>query len=54
MDKEQQKLADLEWEYLIAIKTEQEEDIIALAKGKYKKQLNKVLRLQSLRKQNNG
>lgn len=46
MDKELQKLADLEWEYNIAKMTKQDEDIIIIAKGKYIRQLNKVLRLQ--------
>jgi len=46
MDKEIRKLEDLEWEYKIAIITKQDEDIITLAKGKYIRQLNKVLRMQ--------
>ena len=46
MDKEYQKLADLEWEYWVATKIIKDEDIIKLAKGKYMKQLNKVVKAQ--------
>lgn len=49
LDKEQEKLADLEFEYNIARITKQDEDIISSAKGKYIKQLNKVLKLQKIR-----
>ena len=49
LDKEQDKLADLEFEYNIARITKQDEDIISSAKGKYIKQLNKVLKLQKIR-----
>lgn len=46
LDKEQEKLADLEFEYNIARITDQPQEIKILAKGKYIRQLNKVLRLQ--------
>lgn len=44
INKEEKKLADLEFEYNIARISKQDEDIISSAKGKYIKQLNKVLR----------
>lgn len=46
MEKELEKLADLEFEYNIARITKQSEEIIKMAKGKYTRQLNKVLRMQ--------
>ena len=47
MEKEmQEKLADLEFEYYVARISKQDEDIIKQAKSKYKRQLNKVLRMQ--------
>ena len=46
LDKEIRKLEDLEFEYNIARITDQPEEIKILAKGKYVRQLNKVLRLQ--------
>jgi len=49
LDKEQDKLADLEFEYNIARISKQDEEIVSQAKGKYTKQLNKVLRLQKIR-----
>ena len=48
ISKEQQKLADLEFEYNIARLSDQSEEIIRQAKGKYIRQLNKVLRLQKI------
>lgn len=52
MDKELKLLEDLEWEYFIAIKLKQDEAVIKLAKGKYTRQLNKVLRMQRGVKEN--
>ena len=49
ISKEQQKLADLQFEYNIARLSDQSEEIIRQAKGKYIRQLNKVLRLQKMR-----
>ena len=49
LDKEIRKLEDLEFEYNIARMTKQDEAIIILAKGKYIRQLNKVLKLQKAR-----
>lgn len=47
MEKEmQEKLADLEFEYYVARISKQDEDIIKQAKSKYKRQLNKVLKMQ--------
>lgn len=46
---EQRKLADLEFEYNIARMSNQDEEIIRQAKGRYRRQLNKVLRLQKIR-----
>ena len=46
LDKEQEKLADLEFEYNIAKVSKQEPEIITLAKAKYIRQLNKVLQMQ--------
>ena len=48
ISKEQQKLADLEFEYNIARLSDQSEEIIRQAKGKYIRQLNKVLKLQKI------
>ena len=42
----QEKLADLEFEYYVARISKQDEDIIKQAKSKYKRQLNKVLKMQ--------
>ena len=49
LDKEQEKLADLEFEYNVARISNQPEEIQILAKGRYKRQFNKVLRLQKAR-----
>lgn len=47
MEKEmQEKLADLEFEYYVARVSKQDEDIIKQAKSKYKRQLNKVVKMQ--------
>lgn len=46
MEKELEKLADLEFEYNVARITKQSEEIIKMTKGKYTRQLNKVLRMQ--------
>ena len=47
MEKEmQERLADLEFEYYVAKVSKQDEDIIKHAKSKYKRQLNKVLKMQ--------
>ena len=46
MEKELEKLADLEFEYNVARITKQSEEIIKMAKGEYTRQLNKVLRMQ--------
>ncbi len=47
MEKEmQERLADLEFEYYVARISKQDEDIIKQAKSKYKRQLNKVLKMQ--------
>lgn len=47
MEKEmQERLADLEFEYYVARISKQDEDIIKHAKSKYKRQLNKVLKMQ--------
>ena len=46
MDKELEKLGDLEFEYNIAKLTKQSEEVIKLARGKYKRQLDKVLKMQ--------
>lgn len=46
MEKELEKLADLEFEYNLARITKQSPEIIKVAKGKYTKQLNKLLRKQ--------
>ena len=45
MDKEMQKLADLEFEWKVAIITKQDEDIIKIAKAKFTKQYNKVFKV---------
>ena len=44
MDKEMQKLADLEFDYKATIITKQDEDIIKIAKAKFIKQYNKVFK----------
>ncbi len=49
ISKEQQKLADLEFEYNIARLSDQSEETIRQAKGRYRRQLNKVLGLQKMR-----
>ena len=47
MEKEmQERLADLEFEYYVARISKQDEDIIKQAKSKYKRQLNKVVKMQ--------
>lgn len=46
MDKEWEKLQDLEFEYNIARLSGQEEEIVKEAKAKYTRQLNKVRKLQ--------
>lgn len=45
MDKEIQKLADLEFEWKVAVITKQDEDIIKIAKAKFTKQYNKVFKV---------
>lgn len=45
MDKEMQKLADLEFEWKVAVITKQDEDIIKIAKAKFIKQYNKVFKV---------
>ena len=47
-DKELEKLKDLEFDLNVARLSRQDEDIIKLAKGKYMKQVNKVLKLQEI------
>lgn len=49
IDYEQRKLADLEFEYNIARMSNQDEEIIRQAKGRYRRQLNKVLKYQRIR-----
>ena len=44
MDKEMQKLANLEFDYKVAVITKQDEDIIKIAKAKFTKQYNKVFK----------
>ena len=44
MDKEIQKLADLEFEWKVAVITKQDEDIIKIAKAKFIRQYNKVFK----------
>lgn len=44
MDKEMQKLTDLEFDYKVAVITKQDEDIIKIAKAKFTKQYNKVFK----------
>ena len=46
MDKEWEKLMELEFEYNIARLSGQEEEIVKKAKAKYTRQLNKVKKLQ--------
>lgn len=43
-NKEMQKLADLEFEWKVAVITKQDEDIIKIARGKFIKQYNKVFK----------
>lgn len=45
MDKEMQKLTDLEFEWKVVIITKQDEDIIKIAKAKFIKQYNKVFKV---------
>ena len=45
MDKEIQKLADLEFEWKVAVITKQDEDIIKIAKAKFIRQYNKVFKV---------
>lgn len=46
MEKELEKLKDLEFEYNLARLTKQDKQVITLSKLKYENQLNKVLKLQ--------
>lgn len=48
LDKEWEKLEDLEFEYNIARLARLDEDVIKLAKAKYMKQVNKVRKLQEM------
>lgn len=48
MDKEWEKLMELEFEFNIAKLSNQEEEIIKKAKSNYTKQLNKVRKLQKI------
>ncbi len=48
-DKELEKLKDLEFDLNVARLSRQDEDIIKLAKAKYRMQYNKVLKLQETR-----
>lgn len=46
MEKELEKLEDLEFEYNVARLSRQSEEVIRLAKGKYRRQLKKILKMQ--------
>lgn len=48
MDKEIQKLADLEFEWKVAVITKQDEDIIKIAKAKFIRQYNKVFKVPKI------
>lgn len=52
MKDEYKKLVDLEFEYNIARLSCQEEDVIRKAKGRYIRQLHKVIKNQSLESNN--
>lgn len=48
IDKEMEKLEDLEFEYNMARLSRQDEEIIKLAKGKFLRQVNKVRKIREM------
>lgn len=48
IDKEMEKLEDLEFEYNMARLSRQDEEIIKLAKGKFLRQVNKVRKIREI------